>query len=153
MSLSAQLQSHTGGLLPDSAPILISPAESVCTENHGALNPANLLPSDAGPLGAVYFNVWTSWPRFALCFPAGGLLPLDFPFPSTHSLPGTDFAHCWPPRRSFLSRKAVPRRPWFLQSRQQPPVRRLGEEEGLEDCWLLPARQAFTREIKTVPKC
>lgn len=111
---------NAGGLLPDPAPVLVSPAESVCTENHGALSPANSLPSDAGPLGTVYFNVWTSWPRFAPCFLAGGFLPLDFPFPSTHSLAGTDFTHCWPPGRlpSLLSRKATPRRPWSLQSQQ-----------------------------------
>lgn len=108
----------TGGLLPHSAPVLMSPAESVCTENHGALSPANSLPSDAGPLGAVYFNIWTAWPRFALCFLAGGFLPLDFPFLSTHSLPGTDFSHGWLPGwlPSLLSQKATPRRPLSLQS-------------------------------------
>lgn len=133
---------------PSLTPILAPPAESVCT-GPGALSPANLLPCEAGPLGAVCSNVWASWPRFALRSPAGGFFPLDFP--SIGALEQT-------PRAA--GRLGVPPFPessaGTLVSVCSPgssPARHLGEEAGLQVRWLLPAPQTFTREIKSVPKC
>lgn len=135
----------TGRFLPDSAPVLISPAEPVCTENRGALGPASWLPPDAGPRGAVHLSARTPWPRLALRFLAGGSLPLDFPLPSPHSLPGTDFP---PLSESNTTKTLVSAVPTASSS---PLAGLPGKEAGLKVWWLLAGWRAVW-ETKRVPK-
>ena len=135
---------NPGGLLPDSAPILVSPAEFACTENHAALSQANLLPSAAGPLGAIYFNIWTSWPWFACPSLPAVFSPWIFHSQvPIHSLePSSHTAAC-------LGVPSFPRKrcrgdPGLCGPSSSPSVSRLGEEEGLKVWWLLPTQQTVT---------
>lgn len=153
-SLCPAAAPSTGGLLPDSAAVLISPAEPVCAENRGALGRPAGLPGTRPPGRriSVYPNARTRRPRSAPRLPAGGPLPLDCPFPRTHSLPGSDLPHWGLPPPPFpdgsTTKTLVSAVPVASSS---PPAGLPGEEEGLKARWPLAAWRAVW-ETKQVPK-
>lgn len=135
-----------GGFLPASAPILAPRAGSVRTASRGALGlgSADLLPCEAGPPGTVCSNVGASWPRSAARSPAGGFLPLDFPFPSTHSRPGTDSSGCWPPRLPSFQEKQR-RDPGFCGPGSSPARRFCKRQACKFGGFSLPGRRSLGR--------
>lgn len=107
----------TGELLPDSAPVLISPAEPVCTEKPRCAGPSQLASPGRRPPGRCISQRTDAVAAVCTAFPGRWFSPLGFsipkyPFAPWNRLPALLAAS---PR---LSQKATPRRPSSL-----PPPR------------------------------
>lgn len=127
-SCFAQLPSQCGRLLPDSAPVLISAAGPVCTENQGALSPANLLPLYHGSPGCHIFEGTDFAAAAHTAFLCRWFVP-SWIFHSRvpiHALEWAPTLLAAPEVPSLLSRKAMPQRPQPLQSQQPAAAPLLG---------------------------
>lgn len=85
------------------------------------------------------------------CFLAGGFLPVNFPFPSTHLLLGTDFEWSWLPWRGlppFLEGNSTKTLVSAIPMASSSSLRLA----SLPVWWLLPARKTFTAQRPSKPQ-